>query len=74
MELLPTLFTTILVGLKQPRFLNIILIYKVNKFKAGFNGGEGTKYYALPTSGTDKIMYLEEFGNTGIPGNFFVGL
>jgi hypothetical protein len=25
----------------------------------------------LPTSGTDKIMYLEEFGNTGIPGENF---
>lgn len=38
--------------------------------QAGFNGGEGTKHYALPTSGTDKIMYLEEFGNTGIPGEW----
>lgn len=42
--------------------------------QAGFNGGEETEFYALPTSGTGNIMYLEEYGNTGIPGEWMFEL
>ncbi|KAI6188477.1 EGF-like domain-containing protein [Aphelenchoides besseyi] len=42
--------------------------------EAGFNGGEGTEHFALHSSGTDKIMYLQEFGNTGIPGEWMFAL
>ncbi|GMT19356.1 hypothetical protein PFISCL1PPCAC_10653, partial [Pristionchus fissidentatus] len=38
--------------------------------EAGFNRGNGKAHYALPTSGTGQIMYLEEYGNTGIPGEW----
>ncbi|KAL3097761.1 hypothetical protein niasHS_000496 [Heterodera schachtii] len=38
--------------------------------EAGFNAGDGTNHFALPTSGTGNIMYLEEYGNTGIPGEW----
>ncbi len=38
--------------------------------EAGFSSGDGTRHYALPTSGTGNIMYLEETGNTGIPGEW----
>uniref|UniRef100_A0A915ALI5 Uncharacterized protein n=1 Tax=Parascaris univalens TaxID=6257 RepID=A0A915ALI5_PARUN len=38
--------------------------------EAGFNKGDGSEYFALPTSGTGNIMYLEEYGNTGIPGEW----
>ncbi|CAD5215564.1 unnamed protein product [Bursaphelenchus okinawaensis] len=42
--------------------------------EAGFNGGQDSKFYALPTSGTGNIMYLEEYGNTGIPGEWMFEL
>jgi len=38
--------------------------------QAGFNRGDDNDYHALPTSGTGNIMYLEEYGNTGIPGEW----
>uniref|UniRef100_A0A183UWS7 EGF-like domain-containing protein n=1 Tax=Toxocara canis TaxID=6265 RepID=A0A183UWS7_TOXCA len=38
--------------------------------QAGFNKGDGSEHFALPTSGTGNIMYLEEYGNTGIPGEW----
>ncbi|KAJ1369077.1 Dendrite extension defective protein 1 [Parelaphostrongylus tenuis] len=41
---------------------------------AGFNRGDNSEYYALPTSGTGNIMYLEEYGNTGIPGEWMFEL
>lgn len=43
--------------------------------ESGFSNGDNTNYYALPTSGTGNIMYLEDYGNTGIPGEwmFFFG-
>uniref|UniRef100_A0A158PBH6 Nucleoporin_N domain-containing protein n=1 Tax=Angiostrongylus cantonensis TaxID=6313 RepID=A0A158PBH6_ANGCA len=43
-------------------------------FQAGFNRGDNSEYYALPTSGTGNIMYLEEYGNTGIPGEWMFEL
>ncbi|WKX98563.1 hypothetical protein Q1695_013892 [Nippostrongylus brasiliensis] len=42
--------------------------------EAGFNRGDNTEHYALPTSGTGNIMYLEEYGNTGIPGEWMFEL
>uniref|UniRef100_A0A1I8ASX4 Nidogen n=1 Tax=Steinernema glaseri TaxID=37863 RepID=A0A1I8ASX4_9BILA len=42
--------------------------------EAGFNKGDGTEFFALPTSGTGNIMYLEEYGNTGIPGEWMFEL
>uniref|UniRef100_A0A8R1U360 Uncharacterized protein n=1 Tax=Pristionchus pacificus TaxID=54126 RepID=A0A8R1U360_PRIPA len=42
--------------------------------EAGFNRGNGKTHYALPTSGTGNIMYLEEYGNTGIPGEWMFEL
>ncbi|KAK0417416.1 hypothetical protein QR680_012996 [Steinernema hermaphroditum] len=42
--------------------------------EAGFNKGDGTEHFALPTSGTGNIMYLEEYGNTGIPGEWMFEL
>ena len=33
--------------------------------EAGFNAGDGNNFFALPTSGTGNIMYLEDYGNTG---------
>ncbi|CAD5221512.1 unnamed protein product [Bursaphelenchus xylophilus] len=42
--------------------------------EAGFNGGQDSLFYALPTSGTGNIMYLEEYGNTGIPGEWMFEL
>uniref|UniRef100_A0A0K0FXV9 Epidermal growth factor-like domain-containing protein n=1 Tax=Strongyloides venezuelensis TaxID=75913 RepID=A0A0K0FXV9_STRVS len=38
--------------------------------EAGFSNGNIQDYFALPTSGTGNIMYLEEYGNTGIPGEW----
>ncbi|CAI4230798.1 unnamed protein product [Auanema sp. JU1783] len=38
--------------------------------EAGFNEGNSGHHFALPTSGTGNIMYLEEYGNTGIPGEW----
>ncbi|CAK5021521.1 unnamed protein product [Meloidogyne enterolobii] len=38
--------------------------------EAGFNAGDGNNFFALPTSGTGNIMYLEDYGNTGIPGEW----
>lgn len=38
--------------------------------EAGFSNGNNYDYFALPTSGTGNIMYLEEYGNTGIPGEW----
>uniref|UniRef100_A0A914IAB0 Uncharacterized protein n=1 Tax=Globodera rostochiensis TaxID=31243 RepID=A0A914IAB0_GLORO len=38
--------------------------------EAGFNAGDGSNHFALPSSGTGNIMYLEEYGNTGIPGEW----
>ena len=37
--------------------------------QAGFHL-EGDRNYQLPTSGTENIMYLEDYGNTGIPGEW----
>ncbi|TKR78276.1 hypothetical protein L596_019108 [Steinernema carpocapsae] len=42
--------------------------------EAGFNKGDGTEHFSLPTSGTGNIMYLEEYGNTGIPGEWMFEL
>ncbi|EJD75008.1 nidogen [Loa loa] len=42
--------------------------------EAGFNKGDTKEFYALPTSGTGNIMYLEEYGNTGIPGEWMFKL
>ncbi len=39
--------------------------------KAGFNKGDGQKFYALPYTQTDEsIRQLKEIGNTGIPGEW----
>uniref|UniRef100_A0AAF5DBW1 EGF-like domain-containing protein n=1 Tax=Strongyloides stercoralis TaxID=6248 RepID=A0AAF5DBW1_STRER len=38
--------------------------------EAGFSNGNNHDHFALPTSGTGNIMYLEEYGNTGIPGEW----
>ncbi|CEF68605.1 Epidermal growth factor-like domain and EGF-like calcium-binding domain and Nidogen, extracellular domain and Green fluorescent protein-like domain-containing protein [Strongyloides ratti] len=38
--------------------------------EAGFSNGNNQDHFALPTSGTGNIMYLEEYGNTGIPGEW----
>jgi hypothetical protein len=38
--------------------------------ESGFSSGDGVKHYALPTSATGNIMYLEDYGNTGIPGEW----
>uniref|UniRef100_A0A915Q1X0 EGF-like domain-containing protein n=1 Tax=Setaria digitata TaxID=48799 RepID=A0A915Q1X0_9BILA len=42
--------------------------------EAGFNKGNTKEFFALPTSGTGNIMYLEEYGNTGIPGEWMFKL
>uniref|UniRef100_A0A158Q893 EGF-like domain-containing protein n=1 Tax=Elaeophora elaphi TaxID=1147741 RepID=A0A158Q893_9BILA len=42
--------------------------------EAGFNKGDTKEFFALPTSGTGNIMYLEEYGNTGIPGEWMFKL
>ncbi|EFO86565.1 hypothetical protein CRE_04751 [Caenorhabditis remanei] len=42
--------------------------------EAGFNAGDATSHFKLPTSGTPNIMYLEEYGNTGIPGEWMFEL
>lgn len=42
--------------------------------EAGFNKGDRKEFFALPTSGTGNIMYLEEYGNTGIPGEWMFKL
>ncbi|CAJ0599781.1 unnamed protein product [Cylicocyclus nassatus] len=42
--------------------------------EAGFNRGDNSEHYAMPTSGTGNIMYLEEYGNTGIPGEWMFEL
>uniref|UniRef100_A0A1I7TIT4 Nidogen n=1 Tax=Caenorhabditis tropicalis TaxID=1561998 RepID=A0A1I7TIT4_9PELO len=42
--------------------------------EAGFNAGDATNHFKLPTSGTPNIMYLEEYGNTGIPGEWMFEL
>ncbi|VDK77265.1 unnamed protein product [Litomosoides sigmodontis] len=42
--------------------------------EAGFNKGDKREFFALPTSGTGNIMYLEEYGNTGIPGEWMFKL
>ncbi|KAI1729936.1 nidogen-like domain-containing protein [Ditylenchus destructor] len=38
--------------------------------ESGFGAGDNSKHFALPTSGTGNIMYLEDYGNTGIPGEW----
>jgi hypothetical protein len=46
-----------------------------NCLQAGFNKGDGSgEHFSLPTSGTGNIMYLEEYGNTGIPGEWMFEL
>uniref|UniRef100_A0AC34PZ99 Uncharacterized protein n=1 Tax=Panagrolaimus sp. JU765 TaxID=591449 RepID=A0AC34PZ99_9BILA len=42
--------------------------------EAGFISGTERGDFALPTSGTGSIMYLEEYGNTGIPGEWMFEL
>lgn len=42
--------------------------------QAGFSKGDSKESFALPTSGTGNIMYLEEYGNTGIPGEWMFKL
>uniref|UniRef100_A0A0N5A1S3 Epidermal growth factor n=1 Tax=Parastrongyloides trichosuri TaxID=131310 RepID=A0A0N5A1S3_PARTI len=42
--------------------------------EAGFSKGNNVDFFALPTSGTGNIMYLEEYGNTGIPGEWMFEL
>ncbi|CAJ0580894.1 unnamed protein product, partial [Mesorhabditis spiculigera] len=43
--------------------------------EAGFNKGDDSgDHYSLPSSGSEKIMYLEEYGNTGIPGEWMFEL
>ncbi|VDL71107.1 unnamed protein product [Nippostrongylus brasiliensis] len=50
------------------------MLIKAAVAEAGFNRGDNTEHYALPTSGTGNIMYLEEYGNTGIPGEWMFEL
>lgn len=39
--------------------------------EAGFSAGDTEqRHFTLPTSGTGGIMYLEDYGNTGIPGEW----
>ncbi|KAE9550713.1 hypothetical protein FO519_006079 [Halicephalobus sp. NKZ332] len=42
--------------------------------EAGFVAGPHGNHFSLPTSGTGNIMYLEEYGNTGIPGEWMFEL
>uniref|UniRef100_A0A7E4W4K5 EGF-like domain-containing protein n=1 Tax=Panagrellus redivivus TaxID=6233 RepID=A0A7E4W4K5_PANRE len=42
--------------------------------EAGFTPGPVGSDFSLPTSGTGNIMYLEEYGNTGIPGEWMFEL
>ncbi|CAJ0943292.1 unnamed protein product, partial [Mesorhabditis belari] len=43
--------------------------------EAGFNNGDGSGlHFTLPSSGSENIMYLEEYGNTGIPGEWMFEL
>lgn len=42
--------------------------------EAGFSTGPNGNDFSLPTSGTANIMYLEEYGNTGIPGEWMFEL
>uniref|UniRef100_A0A914XZ45 Uncharacterized protein n=1 Tax=Panagrolaimus superbus TaxID=310955 RepID=A0A914XZ45_9BILA len=42
--------------------------------EAGFCTGPTGNDFSLPTSGTANIMYLEEYGNTGIPGEWMFEL
>ena len=42
--------------------------------EAGFASGPQGGHFSLPTSGTGNIMYLEEYGNTGIPGEWMFEL
>uniref|UniRef100_A0A914ZDB4 NIDO domain-containing protein n=1 Tax=Panagrolaimus superbus TaxID=310955 RepID=A0A914ZDB4_9BILA len=37
---------------------------------AGFNGGNGTGWTALPYSGEGRVLKLQEFSNVGIPGRW----
>ncbi|OUC43557.1 putative Nidogen-like protein, partial [Trichinella nativa] len=38
--------------------------------EAGFSKGTANEYYSLPTSGTVNVMFLKDYGNTGIPGEW----
>lgn len=37
---------------------------------AGFNGGNGTGWTALPYSGEGRVLKLQEFSNVGVPGRW----
>lgn len=54
--------TVISDGLKELRLVRDRFRDLPYPFQAGFNRGNGKTHYALPTSGTGNIMYLEEYG------------
>ncbi|CDW57225.1 NIDO and EGF 3 domain containing protein [Trichuris trichiura] len=65
-------FQAVLIKAGNETFANFI--YKsigwTQGAEAGFcSDGEG-KHFALPTSGTDDVKFLKEYGNTGIPGEW----
>ncbi|KRX73559.1 EGF-like domain-containing protein [Trichinella sp. T6] len=75
-ELLPTentnTFQIAIINAGNQTFVNII--YKnigwTQGAEAGFSKGTANEYYSLPTSGTVNVMFLKDYGNTGIPGEW----
>ncbi|KRX49432.1 EGF-like domain-containing protein [Trichinella murrelli] len=75
-ELLPTentnTFQIAIINAGNQTFVNII--YKnigwTQGAEAGFSKGTANEYYSLPTSGTANVMFLKDYGNTGIPGEW----
>ncbi|KAL1234206.1 hypothetical protein TPS_05931 [Trichinella pseudospiralis] len=75
-ELLPNentnTFQIAIINAGNQTFVNII--YKnigwTQGAEAGFSKGTANEYYSLPTSGTANVMFLKDYGNTGIPGEW----
>ena len=39
-------------------------------WQAGFNGGDGLRYFNIPGSGTHQVLDLSRQSNVGIPGRW----
>ncbi|KHJ48047.1 hypothetical protein D918_01314 [Trichuris suis] len=65
-------FQAVLIKAGNETFANFI--YKsigwTQGAEAGFCSDAEGKHFALPTSGTDDVKFLKEYGNTGIPGEW----
>ena len=50
--------------------MNNLWHISLSHLQAGFNAGDGRRYFNIPGSATDQVMFISSMSNVGKPGQW----